>query len=344
MTNPSHSSRYSRLVAEQVPHLERSRSRARVAPSGWIDVDDELDVLDLVEVVALQHAVAARRRDGRPASRTAGSTIGSRPQFGSPRNGIDGLNRSSTNRPPSARWRFTHRSVARWSSGVSACWKERKGIVTSGNRSAEIEVAHVALDDLHAPPHVVRLAPERLRQHVEHAARDVDADRGDAGPRARQQHASGPAADLEHRPAGLAREVDVEADVGPRGVRQRRGRRTPRRCRIQGRTWCVSSNAARVRARCTGTAGGSRTSGGRHDDAQCARVHGAPPLDPSARRVGRRRAQRLAGRLEAQHPAATHDGPRVARHRAREQPARAQQVVPRRGGFDDHDVELARRR
>ena len=62
-----------------------------------------------------------------------------------------------------------------------------------------------------------------LRADLEHAARRVDADHLHAGGRRRDRDPPGADAELDDRPAGLARELDVEVDVldhapGPRVV------------------------------------------------------------------------------------------------------------------------------
>ena len=74
-------------------------------------------------------------------------------------------------------------------------------------------MADVAADELHArlQPRAPD-APARARQH---RRRPIDADERHAGAAERQRDAAGAAAELEHRPAGLQRQVAPERHVAP---------------------------------------------------------------------------------------------------------------------------------
>ena len=183
-----------------------------------------------LDVHRLVHAVARRARTtARAARRVSGcakSCSSRHSPSGSTRRSKVGWKRSSTSR--AARLEVLAAAAQRAQLVLGREVVEEGAERDDDQRVAarQGEVAHVGLDDARLEPERGGLAP----QHLEHAGVQVEA----VGVHARLQQRAGstrpvPQADLEHRAARAARQLDVERDVVASTSRRRR-RRARARC------------------------------------------------------------------------------------------------------------------
>ena len=160
-----------------------------------------------------------------------------------------GAKTSKTRRPPGRNSSRAARSARRRSCSVAMCRSERNGIRTSGTRSGTGGSRRSPSRRSSSTPSV-----SAYSRDLEHRGRGVDADHLDAGLRDREDP-PGAAGELDHRPAGRTRLLDVEADV----LRDARAPRVvePRDRVVRARAGATASGQPRrTRSRSRRTAAG----------------------------------------------------------------------------------------